>query len=539
MKEIIIVVSGVVLFLIGMVNLSSAVRKLIDVRIKEYIKYAVEKPVYGLFTGVISTIILQSSSASTALTVGLVSAGLISFYSSLAIILGTDIGTTLTVQFVVWHFTEISPLFISVGGLLWLISKSRWQIAGQIIFYFGLLFFGLGLISQATEPLKNSPAFLNFFTQTQNPFLGIGLGIAVTGIVHASAIPISIMALLAQQNLVSLENALPVIMGANIGTTFTALLVGTIATVSGKRTAVSHLIFKCIGVSLCFILMPYFLVILKSLSSSVAQQIVLAHFLLNFAIVLTFIFLLRPFAGLMQKVIRGEDETLPIWPEFLNRKDLSNAKKALDDVQKELQREISLVRKMFLNATNMITVSQEGRKRDISYVEMVVNNLRAQIVKYLWKISAQHLSTQLSKKVFAFTAIAGDIESIGNHVVWIAELAKQKEEGKVKFTESGKKELEEIIHLVSRNLDESLSLIEVSDKEKINSIIRREEEVDIEVKEARNKHLKRFHNRLCSTEAGLIFVEMLIHLERISDHCNNIAEYVLDIKEKNLDKSCI
>jgi phosphate:Na+ symporter len=534
MKEIIIVISGVILFLIGMINLSSAVRKLIDVRIKEYIKYAVEKPLYGLLTGVISTIIFQSSSASTALTVGLVSAGLISFYSSQAIILGTDIGTTLTVQFVVWHFTEISPLLISIGGLLWLIPRGRWQITGQIIFNFGLLFFGLGLISQAVEPLKNSPAFLNLFTQTQNPFLGIGLGIVVTGIVHASAIPISIMALLAQQDLVSLENALPVIMGANIGTTVTALLAGAVATVSGKRTAVSHLIFKCIGVSLSLNLMPYFLVILKSLSSSVAQQIVLAHFLLNFAIVLMFIFLLRPFANIMQKVLRGEDETLPIWPEFLNRKDLSNAKKALDDVQNELLREISLVRKMFLNSTNMITLAQEGRKRDISYVEMVVNNLRAQIVKFLWRISAQHLSTQLSKKVFAFTAMSGDIESIGNHIMWIAELATQKDEGKIKFTEIGMKELQEIITLVNHNLDDAVSLVEAPHNERISGLIRREEEIDVKVKEARNKHLKRFHNRLCTTEAGVIFIEMLIHLERISDHCTNIAEYVADIKEKNL-----
>jgi len=290
MKETVFVISGIILFLIGMINLSSAVRKIIDVRIKEFIRYAVQKPLYGLLAGIISTIIFQSSSASTALTVGLVSAGLISFYNSLAIILGADIGATLTVQFVVWHFTDISPLIISIGGLLWLIRRGKWEITGKIIFYFGLLFFGLGMISHAIEPLKDSPVFLHIFTQTQNPFLGIGLGIVVTGVVHASAIPISIMALLAQHNLVSLENALPVIMGANIGATVTALLAGTAATVSGKRTAISHLIFKCVGVLICFILMPYLLIVLKNLSANVAQQIVLAHFILNFVIMITFVF---------------------------------------------------------------------------------------------------------------------------------------------------------------------------------------------------------------------------------------------------------
>jgi phosphate:Na+ symporter len=163
MTEIFIAVSGIILFLIGMVRLSSAVRSLINVRIKEYVKYAVDKPLYGLVTGVFSAIIFQSSSASTALTIGLVSTGLISFSSSLAIVLGADIGTTLTVQFVIWRFTEISPVFISIGGLLWLTGRNRWEVRGEMIFYFGLIFFGLNLVSQTVAPLKNSSAFLNFF----------------------------------------------------------------------------------------------------------------------------------------------------------------------------------------------------------------------------------------------------------------------------------------------------------------------------------------------------------------------------------------
>jgi len=530
-KEILIVTSGIILFLIGMVNLSSAVRKLIDVRIKEYIKYAVGKPLKGLITGIVSTMIFQSSSASTALTIGLVSAGLISFSNSLAIILGADIGTTLTVQLIIWRFTEISPLIISIGGLLWLSGREKWQTIGEMIFCFGLMFFGLELVSKAVEPLKNSHFLVEMFTQTQTPLVGIGMGIVVTGIVQASAIPISIMVILAQQDIVSLENAVAVVMGANIGTTITALLAGTVATKSGQRTAFSHLIFKFAGISLCFIFMPYFISILKSLSSNTAQQIALAHFLMNLVIVLSFIFVLTPFAAFMNKFLPGEDKILPVWPEYLDSKDISHPQKALDNVHKELKRQTNMVLQMYFKSIKMISNYKESEGKSLFYIDMVVKNIRKQTVRYLRKISAQNLSEQFSKKIFAYTAMTNDIESISIHVSSINRLAAQKAQKKIKFSNCGENELSEIIILVSKNFSDAFSMID-KPSDKINrDVVAREEQVDMKVKESRDNHLERFHKRLCDPDAGPIFVEMLLHLERISDLCNNVAEYMCDIKE--------
>ncbi len=530
MKEVLIAASGIILFLVGMIRLSSAMRRMISARIKELVKYAVEKPFYGLATGIVSTIAFQSSSASTALTIGLVSAGLISFYSSLAIILGADIGTTLTVQFVVWRFTEFSPFFISIGGLLWLTRRGNWKTAGEMIFYFGLIFFGLDIISQAAAPLKQSPAFIHYFTQVKNPLYGLGLGMVATAVVHASAIPISILAVLAQQDMVLLENAVPIVLGANIGTTVTALLAGTVANVSGKRTAVSHLIFKCAGVLLCLAFLPFFNDTLKNLSDNVAQQIVLAHFLLNLLIVVVFIFFLHPFSRLMNKLLPGEDDALPVWPEYLDRKDLIHPVKSLDHVSKELQRQIKLVQIMFGRTVRFLSHYEEGKRGDINYVELVVNNLRAQIVKFLWKVSGQELSEQLSRRVFAYTAMAGDIKSIGNHIQSISALAEERALRKIKFSDCGEREFQEILLLVERNLTDASALLDTFNAQIVKDVIRREEEIDVRVKESLENHLKRFHLRECSPEAGPIFVEMLGHLERISDLCNNVAEYVWDIQ---------
>jgi phosphate:Na+ symporter len=268
----------------------------------------------------------------------------------------------------------------------------------------------------------------------------------------------------------------------------------------------------------------------ERLSGSVAQQIALSHFLVNLVIVIVFIFILRPFSKLMKSLLPGEDEDLPVWPEYINRKDLADPVKALDHVSKELRRQMKLAEIMFQRATALMLCYRRGGERDISYVEMVVANLRGQIVKFLWLVSGGRLSTLLSRKIFAYTAMAGDIQSIGNHVAAIGILVAQQAQGGVKFSIYGEDDLREVLELVRANLTDASGLMDHFNVEKVKDVFRREEEVDVRVKEALENHLKRFHERQCTPQAGPIFVEMLGHLERISDLCNNIAEHIWDIQ---------
>jgi phosphate:Na+ symporter len=402
---------------------------------------------------------------------------------------------------------------------------------GEAIFYFGLLFFGLSLVAMTTAPLKDNQAVIRFFQETENPLLGLGIGMLFTGIVQASVIPISILAILAQQGLITIENALPVVFGANVGTTVAVLMASSIANISGKRSAVSHLLFKCFGALACMVALPWLIVTLRSLSSNVAQQIVLGHFLFNFLIVAFFIFLLKPYARLIEKIIPGQEETLPLWPEFLDEKYLASPEKALASVRKELQREITLVQKILVESLLLIKDYKEWKRQNIIYVEFVVDVLRREIVNFLRKISCKQLSPELSQKLFTYTAMANDIERIGDHAFILAKLASNKHQAEVSFTEMGKKELGEIEQQATENLRDAVSLIGERNVEKIKNISLREEDIDVRVKEARERHLVRYYEGICQAEAGPIFIEMLIHLERISDLCQNVAEYVDEVKD--------
>lgn len=531
-------IAYVTLFLFGMAQLSATVQKIMTARARDYIRYAVRRPLNGILTGIFSTVLLQSSTATSVIAIGMVGAGLITFYHSLGVILGADIGTSLTVQLVVWKINKLSPVFIAAGALVWIAGKGAWKKTGAAVFYFGLMFLGLTLTAETAAPLKDTELWARYYAEFRNPMLGFTAGIILTGLFSSSLITISVLAILAHEGLFGLTVAIPIVLGANLGTTITPLVSSLVSSRSGKRSAVSHFIFKMAGVSVALIFLPGFISLLKAVSSDTAQQIALGHVILNLGIVFAFTPVLKPFSQWLEQVLPGKDESLPLWPEFLDEKCLAtDPREALDCVRKELRREAVLAGRMAEDAMSLLTDYKKGKTKNIFYLELVVDNLRTSIIRYLWQVSSGSLSEEHSRKLFAYTAMAEDIERIGDHCVNLAQLARDKNDRQIEFSQAAYVELAEIRSLNLESIADIIKLLDNGGKGEILAIHDREEKIDIAVWDAREKHLERFHKRQCHAEAGPIYIEMLMNLERISDHCQNIAEYVAGIQSITHHKS--
>ena len=531
-RETLLFAAGITLFLFGMIRLSEEVQTYMSsLKVRRIFRFAVDNRFYGLLTGICSTVLLQSSTATSVLVVGMVSAGLLSFYRSLAIILGADIGTTLTVQLIVWKVTAVSPLIVFLGGTLWFFGQERWKKIGEGILYFGLIFFGLELVTMATAPLGQSEAVREMIKKADHPVLGLLIGLATASVVHSSAIPIGILVILAQYGLISLEHALPIVFGANVGTAVTALIAGLVANINGKRTALAHFLFKLIGALVCIALLSIFEGVVLKLSAGVAQQVALGHLLFNIFVVALFIFMLRPFSYLIEYLLPGKARTLPIWPEYLDERCLSNPEEALNRVKQELQRQMVLVESNCSTSMELVSRFDAGKARDAAYVEFVIDNLRREVDLFLRKLSSGSLSEEQTKRLFAYSGMADDIERIADHGVDVIKLARSKQRTAVCFTSWADAELEEIMGYVRANLADVVALMVDMDPGRVKNIFLREDHVDRLVRDARDRHIERFNKGVCQAEAGPVFIEILLRIERMSDHCENIAEYAQDLAE--------
>lgn len=404
MERLYIIMAGltaVILFIFGLEHFSQEIERITGERFRKSLSRATRLPIVGVALGALVTAVIQSSSATSVITIGLVNAGVISFKNSVGIIFGSNIGTTITAQLVAFKLTAFAPVFIIVGFLLSLM-RSRLSIFGKSIFYFGFVFFSLNLISSSLAPLQNDPTFTNLLTQPQNPLLAILVGCLVTAVFQSSSVTTGLAIIFTQQGLLSLENAVPLIMGANIGTTATALIAMFNMDTAAKKTALSHFLFNAGGV---LMFAPLLFIFGNRLSDvDMAPAIALANIHLVFNLATTFIFVLfiKPFTRLVDTLL-GEGEMdfqrIPI-PRF-------EAEKPPDAVREELHQVLCQLLAFLQENYRLVSLSIETNYRGVfdaaaKRVEYV-NYLQKELLGYFSKIVPATESDEDSRRLMRIT----------------------------------------------------------------------------------------------------------------------------------------
>lgn len=534
-KDIGFLLAGLSLFLYGIIQMSSGLEKAAGSRLREIFEKITNSPFRGLFLGTLITSIVQSSSAVTVLTVGFVNAGLLTLEGSLGIIFGANIGTTITAQLVAFKLTHIAPYFLFLGFLLLFFGKRKYiRYIGEALFGFGVLFLGLSLMESSLSLLKNWSAFHSLMvSMSKYPILGILTGAVITGIIQSSSVTTSIVVALAGKDAIPLFSAIPLILGANIGTCVTALLASINTSLSARRTAIAHLFFNIVGVILIFPFLSPFTKLVSLTSSDTARQVANAHTLFNVLWSFIWIWFTKEYAGIIKKIVPGEEKIIIKKPLFLNPLLLNTPSTALESARKELIRMTEISEEIFHLTFETLEKNNLDHYKNVLVMEELTDTLKSNLINYLTKLASSPLSEGEAKELNAILRSVDDVERIADHLTNIMEKTEDKISNKIEFSEFAKKDLEELKNLVLKNMRNAFEMIRESHVSRLKDVERIEEEIDRMVKESVNKHIERMKTGVCNPIAGLIFSDILTNLERIGDHSVNIAQ---DFEEINLVK---
>lgn len=520
--------AGLGLFLYGMHIMSDALQKLAGDRLKRLLEILTTNRVLGVIVGTAITAVIQSSGATTVMVVGLVNAGIMNLSQAVGVIMGANIGTTMTAQIIAFNFKNIIPYAIIIGTLLVLLpgKRSRKQV-GEIIMGFGILFMGMYMMSDAMRPLGDMPAFRQFMVSLKdNPFLGVLAGILLTVVVQSSSATIGVLQVLAMQGLVPIEAALPILFGDNIGSCTTALIASIGTGLTAKRAAVLHIIIKIIGTVIFMIILKPVTSIVVITAAEPARQIANAHTLFNIANTI----ILLPFSTMLitfvSKVIPGEDVYDKFTLKYLDKRILETPSIAVGQIVKEIIRMGEIARCNVQKSMIAILDGDEKIIDDIYNNERVIDELEKRISEYLQAVSNLALGEEQLKKVGMFFNTTHDVERIGDHAENIAEIAQYKLDNKITFSNYAIEELKEIYEDVEKAIESAFIAFSGEDNYYVELVDIYEKKVDELRDRFRESHIKRLNKGECNISAGVLFLEILTNLERISDHCVNVADVV-------------
>ncbi len=527
-------IGGLGIFLFGIKYMGDGLQKSAGDKLRDILDRFTTNPFMGVLAGILVTVLIQSSSGTTALTVGLVSAGFMSLRQAIGVIMGANVGTTVTAFIIGIKIDEYALPIIAAGAiLLFFFKNQKIQYFGQIVFGFGALFYGLKTMGEGLKPLREIQAFIDLtVSMSDNPILGVVVGTVFTILVQSSSATIGILQGLYGQGAIGLDAALPVLFGDNIGTTITAVLAAIGASVAARRAALSHVIFNLLGTAIVLLLLvpfeKFILFLQNALNLNPEMTIAFAHGSFNIAnVIIQF-----PFIGLLAliatKIIPGDDAIVEYKAKHLDPIFIEQSPSlALGQAKEEVLRmgEFSIVG---LESTHNYLKTGTSKYSEQAYsLEDAINNLDRKITDYLVKLSSASLTDNESEEHSILMDTVRDIERIGDHFENIVELVDYQIRNKVELTEAAEKDHEEMFTLTISTVKEAVEALRTNDKALANDVRLKEDQIDKMERSLRKKHIMRMNEGLCSGQAGIVFVDIISNLERIGDHAVNIAEAVL------------
>jgi phosphate:Na+ symporter len=527
------VFGGLGLFIYGMHLMAAGLQKAAGKRLERIIEALTKNKFIGVLVGASVTAIIQSSSATTVMVVGFVNAGIMNLTQAVGIIMGANIGTTMTAQIVSFNLESYAPIAVGAGMLMFMVSKNqRNKHIAEILLGFGILFIGMEFLKDSLTPLREIQAFKDLLISFgANPILGLLIGFMLTFVVQSSSASIGMLVALASQGLLPIEAALPILYGDNIGTCTTALISSIGTSTNAKRAAVMHLSFNVIGSLLFMILLtgPIQQLVVYIDPNNVPRQIANAHTffnLINVIVQLPFAFVLIKIATWVVPDSKGDAGVKTT--KYIDERILETPSIALNSAIKETLHMGNMARESFVESMTALFDHKEEHVYRTFEIEKVVNILEKSITDFLVKLSNKEITESSRIKVDGLFNAVNDIERIGDHADNIAELSLDAIEKRIRFSEDALAELREMYEYSLDAFKLTLESLRELNRDKALVVIKYEEKVDHLEKVCRRHHIDRLNRNECNSEAGIIFNDIISNIERVSDLSANIARLVLD-----------
>ena len=550
---------GLALFLFGMEQMSEGLKKTARKKMRTILSALTKNRLIGMTVGAFVTMIIQSSSATTVMLVSFVQAQLMTFVQSLGVILGADIGTTITAQLIAFRFTDYALLMIAIGFAVRMFSKKDTvRHIGEVIMGFGILFFGMKLMSDAMRPLRSYDPFIDLIKGLENPLLGLLVGAVITALIQSSSAFTGIIIVLAQQGLLTLDAGIPLIFGANLGTSVTAGLASIGTTREAKRVALAHTLFKVGGILLFILWIPTFADIVRSISptstaigldklaAETPRQIANAHTLFNVSIAFIFLPFTILFSKLIIKILPEKESMKGVVPVTWHLDDaaISTPALAIGLAQTEISR-MAKISKRMLNAIIVPFITDEEKhdeiypqlslRKGIDMREEKIDFLEEKVTEYLFRITREELSKNQALEVYAMMTIAKDMESIGDVVHRnLIPLIDKKYKLKKDFTKTGKNEIQDYHLRVMKQMSRIETAFAENDFGKAKNIIKKEAKYRELEAGYRMAHLTRVQKeKTKSIVTHEIHMEIMDMLKQIHLYLRNMAQAIIDLNQND------